>query len=757
MSKPSLLAIKICENITKFTIYALVFAMPVFFLPWSSDFLDFNKQALFIVLIFVSLFAWMAKALVSGSFSINFNKINVAVGVLLLVGAASTIFSVFKYGSFWGWPLITSESLLSLICLAILYFLISNTFSEKEVRQSLMVFCVSLVIAGLYGILQLFGLHILPFDFTRATSFNTIGSRGALGIFAAVLMPLQILLLIEAKKWWRVFYLVPLLVGFVLLLTINYPLLWWLMLIGSALIIIFWIIKRDILDARWMFLPTFLLMASLFFIIFNPQLPWPVQKSAEVHVVNRANFDIGMKVLKLSPAFGSGPGTFVYDFIQHKSQDFNNTLFWNVNFDAGASKIMTMLATGGILGFVALLALLLLPIFYGIKYIFVEIPNKEKGRALVAIGALTMTIMLAVSFMMQNTNLSLDFAFFLAIALVSALIFKNVKTYELTPYSIHTLVVVVIFTAVFIFGIGFVVIGGQRVVANASYKSALVSFSAGQKDMAIKSLKTAISVNGNVDIYFSQLALFSLSALQDELKSTNIETADTAQKNKIQTLVQDAIASANSAVNVNPKNVDNWSTRGFVCQNLVGVRDDAPACAIESYDQAIALNPTNPFLLMQEGNVYLLQSSLASQAQNKSQLLSQANEKYKKALELKPDYTPAYVQMAVTAKASQDTGAKYTALENAAKAVPSDASLALQIALFYYEDKVWDSAQVHLERAVSLLPNYSDALYYLGLTYGKLGKESQAIAAFSAVLDLNPNNETVKKILENLRAGKSAL
>ncbi len=53
--------------------------------------------------------------------------------------------------------------------------------------------------------------------------------------------------------------------------------------------------------------------------------------------------------------------------------------------------------------------------------------------------------------------------------------------------------------------------------------------------------------------------------------------------------------------------------------------------------------------------------------------------------------------------------------------------------------------------------NYSNARYFLGLIYDKEGKENKAIEQFGKIEELNPDNEEVKKILANLKAGKPAL
>ena len=48
-------------------------------------------------------------------------------------------------------------------------------------------------------------------------------------------------------------------------------------------------------------------------------------------------------------------------------------------------------------------------------------------------------------------------------------------------------------------------------------------------------------------------------------------------------------------------------------------------------------------------------------------------------------------------------------------------------------------------------------MYYLGLAYDDQGEKSNALAQFIKLLESNPNNENVKKIIANLRAGRVAL
>jgi hypothetical protein len=109
-----------------------------------------------LVLVFVSLFALMLKILISGKLEMKKSPINIVAGVFFLVYLLANIFSVYRYGSFWGQSQQAPESLITVACLLIFYFLLSNVFSKKDMFMSVAVLSISAVIVQLIGILQLF-------------------------------------------------------------------------------------------------------------------------------------------------------------------------------------------------------------------------------------------------------------------------------------------------------------------------------------------------------------------------------------------------------------------------------------------------------------------------------------------------------------------------------------------------------------------------------------------------------------------------
>jgi len=769
----------ILDSVKKYCIYALVFLMPVFFLPWLFDGVDFNKQALLSVLAFVALFAWIIKTLVFGSLDFHFNKIHLAVGALFLVYAVSTVFSVSPQGSFWGWPQVTSASLLSMLCLCIVYFLVSTTFSEKEVFDSFVILGISAALAQFYGILQMMGWHIVPLDFAKASSFNTIGSTGSLALFSSALLPFSIIFAISSTRWKKWLFSLNILLAFLVVLLVNYYFIWILVAVSSLLLIVFWFFRKDFFSGKWLFLPMFFLIISLFFFIFKPQLKWLPQKPLEISMSNKATWQVDVSALKKSPLIGSGPGTFIYDFEMFRNQSFNKGPLWDVEFNSGSSKVLTDVATVGILGVLALFTVALYAFWYAITSTLVgalanasvsksqknsgEMPLRQALILSIGIVMATQT----VGYFFYNTNLSLSFLWFLCIGSLAALIFNDRKKHVLKSSSPALLAVTFLFTAAIIFGSGFLMFQGQRYYASTYYYRAISAYNEGKKEEAISHIKIAASNNKNVDLYFRQLAMFSIGVLRDKITGVG-NTAPTAEdKAKVANFISDSVNAANGAININPKNVANWSTKGYVCQNLIGFTNDAVACAVDSYAKALELYPTNPYLPFQQGNVYVAQAEAlvrgksqaeqASLAPQRSAMLKTAIERYKKAIELKTDYAAVYLQLARVQRADGDSAGYAASMENAVKYSQQDAALSYQAGILYYQDQNWVKAQAQFTRALALLPNYANALYYSGLAYDKLGQKDNAITQFSKILQANPGSQSVQKIVENLKAGKPAL
>ena len=672
--------VNVFNKISKISIYLLVFLLPLFFLPWTVSVLDFNKQLLLILLVFISLLCWLLKSLQEGKINLNFSLLNLAIIVFLVVLAASTLFSSYKYGSFWGWPLNVASSFLTISGFILLYFLIINIFQKKgEIFGLLFTLALSSFLAVLFGGFQLFGKFFIPFDFAKISSFNTIGTVNSLGIFVALLLPLIISLIFISKRLVKVLLIIFGLVDLALIFLVNFWVAWIVLLIGMAAILIFGIARREIFQTGWLTLSMFLLVLSLCFGIFRISIPGLPTTPLEVSPSQKTTFNITTQTLKESiPALflGSGPSTFVYDYSKFKPETINQTAFWGVRFSSGASEILDKLSTTGLLGLISFLGILGVFFWLASKRLMKKVAKGDSFWVL-GLGIFASWLATAAGLFFYPVNLSLGFLFWIFTA--SFIVFGGykIKSWELNPSSLANIGASFIFIFILILGIGIFFLAGQRYIAEVRYSQGIEAQRAGNSQASMNYLLSAIShTGGSQDNYwrdFSQVCLFRIN---EELQKKDVSPEELSQI--VNPLVGDAVDSAKQATDVAPANVANWVVRGFVYRQVRNLISGADEWAIKSYEEAAKLEPTNPYIYTELGQVY-----------------------------------------------------------------------------FTIGDT--EQAKEQFQRALGLNEDYSNARYFLGLIYDKEGKKSQAIEEFEKIARLNPDNAEVKKILANLRGGKTAL
>jgi tetratricopeptide (TPR) repeat protein len=772
--------INIYSLILKTTIYLIVFLLPIFFLPLTSNVLEFNKQALLITLVSISLFAWILRCLATGKIELSPSSLHIFVGALLVVWAASTVFSLYQYGSFWGWASGISDSLLSLISLVLLYVLISSSLKRREIIYVVLLLVLSGFISMVYAVLQLFGKFTLPFDFTQSASFNTIGSVNSLAVFTAVILPLIMFMLVATRKFMRLLFAAALFLAAAVIIIIDFFPAWIAVAVGSGLVLILALQKRRFFDSRWFVMPMFFLGVAILFILFDfNKIPGLAQRPVEVFLTQNAGFDIAMQTIKGRPVLGSGPSTFIFDFSKFKNPEINKTLLWNARMDNAGSKAINILATTGVLGVLSFAALLLAFVFLGTKFIagrksavlrnYMEDGLSETFLWLLAGGIFTSFIVLAVSNFIYYTNLTLEFLFFVLIGSFVCLLYPVKKEIVLRSSSLSTLGLTFVITILFIFSLGMLILEGQRYTADISYAQGLSAWAKGDSDAAISNILKAVSINQEVDNYWRDISQIYLQKIEPELVRTDVSKDQLSQN--VQKLVNSSVVAAKNTTNLNPNNVANWSVLGFVYQNLVGMIAGTDAMSIEAYDEAIKLEPFNPYFLTQQGIVYLNNYSVLTNSQKQNQnsqgggqlaaeqekILGDAKQKFDEAINIKSDYALARFQLSVVYSLQGKTDDAINELTEAKKAVPFDPSIDFQLGLIYYQSNQYDKAQTKFESAFSMNNNYANAIYFLGLTYDKLGNKNKAIEKIEAALELNPDNEQLKKILDNLKNGQDAL
>ena len=191
------------------------------------------------------------------------------------------------------------------------------------------------------------------------------------------------------------------------------------------------------------------------------------------------------------------------------------------------------------------------------------------------------------------------------------------------------------------------------------------------------------------------------------------------------------------AAELAPNQVAVWETMGMIYRDIQGVAGGAAEWAINSFEKAIDLEPTNPVLRTELGKLY----------QEREKSLAE----FEKAVELKPDYFDARLQIAFLFEREGNLEEAISEIKGLVERHPLNVEALFQLGRLYFNNEQTDLAIQQFQKVVSVLPTHSNALYSLGVAYESQGKKELALKIFRNVLELNPDNEDVRQKVEELQ------
>lgn len=413
---------KILDWITKGALYLVTFLTPLFFLPIAGITVDFAKQALLLFLVMIALAAFVLKALVKKEFEIKRTPLNYVVLGLVGVTAVSVLFSWDPVQSFFGSVSFPAPGFLSLLLLAILFFLIVNTFNTKKgIKRLVGTGISSASLAALFGVLQAWGVFLLPWNFTQTKAFNTVGSVNPLALFLVTLLPVSIsLLFVKKEMWTRIGLSAFGVLALLFAIVTNYWVIWISLGVGMLALIIFLKTIPAQTDDGWIVAPVVLLVIAFSFALIGP-----VQFSPTYSL----SFGMAKKVITQQglrqALLGTGPSTFSHVYSLFKPQAINKTVLWSVNFQNAPSQMLGLIATNGILGILAWFGLIGSFGFVGIKELITGERRKFGLKESLTVGLFSGWLTLAVGKFLYPVNLSLEFLFWSLMALLVVIKFSK--------------------------------------------------------------------------------------------------------------------------------------------------------------------------------------------------------------------------------------------------------------------------------------------------------------------------------------------
>lgn len=764
------------ERIAIMVVLLTAFLLPIFVLPISWLPFQFSKNILVLVSVVVLVLGWLALRLKDGRISVPFSPLLLGFVSVPVVYIVSSLVSSSPGLSVVGQGTELDTAGFTFLC-ALLAFLTATYLKNKKA-----VFNVLLALLASFGVLVLFqgmrlifGADFLSFGLFTSTVANLVGSWNDFGIFSAfiAILSLSMLEVVPARGPLSYVLYAGLVLGAFFVLIVNFSFLWWaLALYALALVIYsfsygrafhmpgaahggFW--SRISKPAFALLLVSVIMLGlgSSYITTSHPSVALGQRISnafnlqyIEARPTWRSTWQVANSSLKQDALLGEGPNQFSRAWVMYKPTTVNDSdVFWSVDFSFGVGIIPSALITAGALGLLAWLLVLSGFLFEG--YRSLRRPREDAFGYYLMFSSFTAGSFLWVAHVFYTpSNAIYALAFLMSGIFIASLVLEKIvtlKTFDFHGAPAKNFAGISLLAGVLIVLAGLTFLFGQRLLALAYFGHGLYSYNVkGNLVDAEISVRRALAVSAD-DIYYRALSDVALLDLNQLLQTQNNNSPETLRE-QFRVLVGGAVDAAQRAVTADPQNYLNYMSLGRVYETLLQVKvEGAYEQAALNYSKAGELNPTNPGIRLSQARLEVLKGDNAA-----------AREFIRQSLELKRNYTDAIFLLSQIEVAEGNLKEAIASVESAALFAPNDPVVFFQLGFLYYNDKNYQKAAEALSRSVGLQPEYANAKYFLGLSLAELGQTEEAVSQFEYLTQTNPDNQDVKKILENLKAGKDA-
>ncbi|MFC1710147.1 tetratricopeptide repeat protein [Patescibacteria group bacterium] len=585
--------LKVIEIVEKYSLYLVVFLVPLAIIPVFPNYFVTIKIILLVVGVLVALLAKVLKMLVTGKLEIRVSKFDlplliIAVGYLV----SSFVVTPNKMEAFF-----LPGTATIMIASFVLYFLI-NQLGKKDKVMLLIPLVISGILVSLVSLAAVTNIFSsissLPV-IVKQPGFTTLGGNLPAAIFLAVLIPLALAQIVKVKD-------------------ASYKALW-----GISLGFIF---------------------LGLLGNIFNLL---PGKPTSPKFASFATHWSINIDTIKESPILGVGPGNYLTAFNRFRPLEYNTTDLWAFKFTNARSYMMTLTTETGLLGMAGLILLAI--VVYRVYQSDVQSKSESNKSYATKLNFLALLVSFAL-LALTIASVSVILLFFVVLAINSKTkkIILNLSAqglgsdYENAPAQGFASKLPSILVSVPIVVIaGFIIYYGVTAVpAEATYKKALDALALNDGTQTYQLMRQAAAQNPFVDRYHSSLAQVNLALANSVAQKPEGEEITDEDRATITQLIQQSIAEGKATVSLNPPRAGTWELLGGIYRSVMPFAQGADQFAVQSYSQAIALDPINPNLRIALGGIYYALGDYDS-----------AIETFRLAVIAKPDLPNSHYNLAV--------------------------------------------------------------------------------------------------------------
>ena len=588
------------------------FLVPLFFLPITPNFFDFNKNYLLFILASISLISFCLRSVTRRQIQLTLSPASFPLFFLTLILILSSIFqSPNTHQAIF-------EHVAPIISLILIF--ITTTSSQKNtsvIKNTFYAFTASALLTSLISIYQASDLNSFSsIIWLQNKTFSPLGNSLSLITFLLPLLPAFIFLVFKTKSLWE---------------------------------------------------KTFLIITSIIVLLsLATQISFYLPPNQIVQFVSlpySAGWSIAVDIFKSlrTTLLGVGPGNFINAFSVLRPISLNLTPYWNVRFNVSSSYILTLLTTTGILATISLLLAQLNTLKQSKK-------SKTKSSYLVASFIILALSSLTLLLLPSNTTiLTLNFLSLSLVVLhlkiqsspsIKDQVFSLVASSHQNTRKTPVLSLALSFFSLLLLIFFWMPATNDYLAARATYK-AFINLNE-NTSLAYQELEKAYLTSPTNSTYRTNFAQTSLAIANNIAAKTDPTDEDRTQ---ITQLIEQSIRESKNAIQLNPQNVTYWENLASIYNQLTRFAEGAVDWTIASYSQAIQLDPTNPKLRLNLGGVYL---SLSDN--------TQAIKLFEQAINLKPDWANAHYNLAAAYKANQQYAPALQQMQIVSELVPPDST-----------------------------------------------------------------------------------
>lgn len=758
----------ILNKITLWSMYLIAFLLPIFYLPFTAEVIEINKQFLLYFLVIVALVSWLMGGIMDKKLSFVRTSLEIPLAIFLAITFISTLISVDRRVSFWGDYRSLSFGMVPLLFYTLLFVLALNTINTvKRLKTMLVGVTTTGGLSALYFILHFAKVLPIASLVKYMPAWNTVASLNSMfGLFMVLCfcVSFTFLMLKSTEPKEMIFWGIIALLSLATIALIAFKSVWLMLVAGIFLLLVLAISILEHMRLVYVSVAFSVFVVAVLFAVLGTPKIMQANLPTEVSLSGGLSWEITTTALSDNLkqfALGTGPGTFFYDFSKFRPSSFNQNFLWSVRFSKPIGTMFDILATTGLLGGLSFLiiALLMLGILFIIwlSVAHFKIRKSRLGAAVSLEGeetwhrsgeaninlfgifiaiAVAWTLLLVSSFVANFSTVHWVLFFLLLAMIYNVAHLLKAITLEATVIQLkvspqYTLVTSFAFILIFTGLILISIFISRFYTAEVYYAKGAEAAGRGDLGGVTGYLGRAVKLNSNRAKFHLDLSQAYITRGSIELNKNNPD------QNLISNALGGAVDEAKLATSLSPNSVDTWEFLAQMYANAQTLAPEANRFRIQALEKAIELEPTNPSLHL----------SMA-QARLTAQDVQAADKSVSEALKLKSDYAAAYYLRGTIGELKNNIGGAIEDFATALSLSPKDATVAFNLGRLYYNraqgDDLARAEQLFLY-AIQLNSNYADALWSAGLLYERKGQTGKALEYFRKVQILNPSNSTVRQ------------